>query len=60
MVQVGTMAYDAEKFCPSTTVALMGSTLPKDAPDSLKAYTDGYMVDMKMTMGQNVAAGEAV
>ena len=54
MVQIGTAAFDAEKWCHSTTVNLMGS---KAVPKALAKYTDGYKAQVEMTFGATVAAG---
>jgi hypothetical protein len=58
MVQVGTVKFDAEKFCLPTTVTLMGSTLPKDAPKALSSYTDGYKMMVEMTFAQGLTASQ--
>jgi hypothetical protein len=57
MTQIGTMAFDAEKFCFPTTLTLTGTELPKDAPEALSAYTDGYKAEMLITIAQTMEAG---
>ena len=55
MVQIGTAAFDAEKWCQPTTMNLMGGAAPKD----MAKYTDGYKAQMEMTWGATIAAGES-
>merc|ERR1719181_193994 len=54
MTQIGTTAFDAEKFCMPHTLALMGT---KDVPEALSSYTDGYKAELTGTVAQTMEAG---
>merc|ERR1711957_127184 len=55
MVQVGTMAFDAEAWCHPATVAIAGMTLAKDAPAAVSEFSDGYQLTLTVTAGAPVA-----
>ena len=51
MVQVGTAAYDAEKWCHPTTVTLAGTELPECFDAAVSTFSDGYQLTMAVTVG---------
>ena len=67
-VQVGTLNFEADKFCMPTTVSLISienwdKLLPKEVlefEENISNISDGYKIKIEITLAQTIQAGAIV